>query len=171
MNKQSLLVIALIVIVFGGLLFFRQNNPAQEQFATNGVPPAPAALDKKEVVLEEDEGMMEEDEGMMEEDKMMDEGVMEGGMRVFNVDGGNYSFSLKDIKVKQGETVKIVFNNVGGTHNWVIDEFNASTDTIGTGQTSEVTFIADQAGTFEYYCSVGKHRELGMVGTLVVEVQ
>jgi plastocyanin len=29
--------------------------------------------------------------------------------------------------------------------------------------------VADKKGTFEYYCSVGQHRALGMKGKLVVE--
>ena len=30
-------------------------------------------------------------------------------------------------------------------------------------------FTADKAGSFEYYCSVGEHKAMGMVGTLKVE--
>jgi uncharacterized cupredoxin-like copper-binding protein len=32
-----------------------------------------------------------------------------------------------------------------------------------------VQFVADKTGTFEFYCSVGNHRQMGMVGTLVVQ--
>ena len=38
-----------------------------------------------------------------------------------------------------------------------------------TGQIDEVEFVVDKAGTFEYYCSVGNHRQMGMVGKLIVE--
>jgi len=32
-----------------------------------------------------------------------------------------------------------------------------------------VTFVADKAGEYEFYCSVGQHRANGMVGKLIVK--
>lgn len=90
-------------------------------------------------------------------------------VKTFNVDGDNFSFSLKEIKVKKGDTVKIVFNNKIGFHDWVVDEFNARTKQIQAGQSETIEFVADKTGTFEYYCSVGQHRANGMKGNLIVE--
>lgn len=89
--------------------------------------------------------------------------------KTFNVDGNNFSFSVSEIKVNKGDKVKIVFNNKVGFHDWVIDEFNARTPQIQAGQSATVEFVADKTGTFEYYCSVGQHRQMGMKGKLVVE--
>jgi len=86
-----------------------------------------------------------------------------------NIEGGNFTFSPTEIKVKKGDTVKIVFLNKEGFHDWVLDEFNAKTPQIAVGKTAEVEFVADKSGTFEYYCSVGEHRQMGMKGNLVVE--
>lgn len=86
-----------------------------------------------------------------------------------NVSARNFSFNPTEIRVKKGDTVKIVLDVEAGMHDWVVDEFDAKTDVVSTGQTTEVTFVADQAGEFEYYCSVGNHRQMGMVGTLIVE--
>jgi nitrite reductase (NO-forming) len=85
-----------------------------------------------------------------------------------NVDGGNFKFSPNKIEVKKGDTVEIVFKNTEGFHDFVIDEFNAKTSQIQAGKTETVTFVADKTGSFEYYCSVGTHRQMGMKGTLVV---
>lgn len=87
----------------------------------------------------------------------------------FDVNGGNFYFTPTMIKVKKGDTVKIVFKNDGGMHNWVLDEFNVTMEPNKTGETATVEFVADQVGTFEFYCSVGQHRQMGMKGTLVVE--
>ena len=87
----------------------------------------------------------------------------------FTVTGSNFSFSLKEIKVKKGDTVKITFVNSGGTHDFRIDEFNVATKKIQGGTQEVVTFVVDKEGSFEYYCSVGSHRAMGMKGTLVVE--
>jgi len=54
-------------------------------------------------------------------------------------------------------------------HDFNIDEFDVKLPVTAAGETNSVTFIADTIGEFEYYCSVGQHRQLGQVGTLVVE--
>lgn len=90
-------------------------------------------------------------------------------VKVFELDGGMFYFTPNEIKVKEGDTVKIVLNSVDGMHDWVVDEFNAKTEIANTGETVEVEFVADKAGTYEFYCSVGQHRANGMVGTLIVE--
>ena len=83
--------------------------------------------------------------------------------------GKNFGFSETEIRVKKGDTVEIQFTNEAGFHDWVIDEFNAKTKQLKAGESETVTFVADKAGTFEYYCSVGSHRQMGMVGKLIVE--
>ena len=95
--------------------------------------------------------------------------AMTGETKTFTVNGNNFAFSPSEIRVKQGDTVKIEFKNTGGFHDWVLDEFNARTKQLPDGQSETITFVADKKGTFEFYCSVGKHREMGMKGNLIVE--
>lgn len=98
-------------------------------------------------------------------------------MAVFNLTAEGREFFLEgegegnpDLVVQQGETVEVTLCVTGGTHDWVVDEFNIATDTLSAGdECSTVEFVADQVGEFEYYCSVGSHRAEGMVGRLVVE--
>jgi plastocyanin len=73
------------------------------------------------------------------------------------------------MSVKKGDTVKITFKNTGGFHDLKIDEFKVATKQLQGGASEVVTFVADKAGTFEYYCSVGNHRAMGMKGTLTVQ--
>ena len=87
----------------------------------------------------------------------------------FTVTASNFKYDVKTIKVKKGDTVKILFKNSEGFHDFVIDEFDVATNQIGAEEEDEVEFVVDKAGTFEYYCSVGQHRKNGMVGKLVVE--
>jgi len=87
----------------------------------------------------------------------------------FTVTGKNYSFTPSALTVKQGDKVKITFKNTDGTHDLRIDELNVATKRIKTGQEDTVIFTADKTGTFEFYCSVGRHREMGMKGMLTVE--
>jgi plastocyanin len=87
----------------------------------------------------------------------------------FTVTGSAFKFDPAEIKVKQGDKVRIVFKNSGGMHDWVVDEFNARTKVLQSGQSETIEFVADKTGTFEYYCGVGNHRQMGMKGNLVVE--
>jgi len=92
-----------------------------------------------------------------------------GEVKVFEVSGKSFEYDITEIRVNQGDTVTINFVSSEGFHDWVVDEFDAATDRVQTGGTTSVTFVADKSGTFEYYCSVGSHREQGMVGSLVVD--
>jgi plastocyanin len=92
-----------------------------------------------------------------------------GPVKEFTVDGTNYAFSPATITAKKGDTVKITFKDDDGRHNLVIDGYNVSTEIIGPGNISSVTFVADKAGSFKYFCSVANHEALGMTGTLVVQ--
>ncbi len=96
-------------------------------------------------------------------------GMPIGEVKTFTIIGKPFSFSLSEIRVKEGDTVKIVFQNSEGTHDWVIDEFNVRTPRIGTGESATIEFVASKKGTFEYYCSVGQHRAMGMKGNLIVD--
>lgn len=87
----------------------------------------------------------------------------------FAITGSNFKFSPSAITVNKGDTVKITFVNSGGTHSLVVDGYNVSTPQIASGASSTISFVADKAGTFEYYCSVGTHRQMGMKGTLIVK--
>ncbi|OHB24939.1 MAG: hypothetical protein A2542_01550 [Parcubacteria group bacterium RIFOXYD2_FULL_52_8] len=87
----------------------------------------------------------------------------------FTVTGSNFSFAPAQMRVKQGDTVKITFVNSNGFHDLVIDEFTARTKQLAAGASETIQFVADKKGSFEYYCSIGTHRQMGMKGTLIVE--
>lgn len=87
---------------------------------------------------------------------------------VIELTAKDFAFSETSITVKKGQTVRVELTITDGTHDWVLDEFSAKTKQASTG-TVTVEFTADKTGEFEYYCSVGSHRSMGMVGTLIVE--
>ena len=88
---------------------------------------------------------------------------------VFDLTGKNFEFSTTEMRVKVGDKVTVNFESVGGFHDWVVDAFDAATEKVSEGGTTSVTFVASEAGEYEYYCSVGNHRAQGMVGNLIVE--
>ena len=89
-------------------------------------------------------------------------------VKEFAIVGSNYAFAPATMTVKKGDTVRITLIGTGWNHDLRIDEFNVKTKIIKAGEQDVVEFFADKAGTFEYYCSVGSHRAMGMKGTLTV---
>jgi plastocyanin len=106
------------------------------------------------------------------EDNVIDlpvENESDNSSEVFTVTGKNYEFSRKEIRVKRGDLVRINFSSTEGIHDFRIEGLNVGTEQVSSGQSTSVEFTADTKGLFEYYCSVGDHRQLGMTGILIVE--
>lgn len=89
--------------------------------------------------------------------------------QTFTIKGLDFTYDVKEIKVKKGEKISINFVNTQGFHDLKIDELSVATKQIKAGESEVVTFTPDKVGTFEYYCSVGKHRQNGMWGKITVE--
>lgn len=141
--KNTLFLIIALVVIGGGWWYYSQtaNAPApgtEVGAVSNGMPVPGTNTDEMLVVRE------------------------------FTVEGSNFSFSPSTMTVKKGETVRITFVNKDGFHDFVLDEFGVKTEQIKGGTQEVVEFVADKAGTFEYYCSVGQHRQMGMKGALSV---
>jgi plastocyanin len=101
----------------------------------------------------------------------MTPGMMSSDARVVKITAKDYAFSAKEIRVKKGEKVRLNLTVESGAktiHDWVVDGL-AKTSQIQADESTSVEFTPDTAGTFEYYCSVGSHRQMGMRGTLIVE--
>ncbi len=83
----------------------------------------------------------------------------------------NFEYSQNTINAKPGETITVNLSVGSGSHDFVIDELNVQSETLGGSSTGTVTFTVpeDAAGeTYAFYCSIGNHRSLGMEGQLVI---
>lgn len=96
------------------------------------------------------------------------DGVMLGGIKQGIIEASNFKFEPDAISVNEGDTVAITIKNTQGIHDFVIDELNVKSKTLKEGESEEITFVASKKGTFQFYSSVGQHRVMGMVGTIVV---
>ena len=80
-----------------------------------------------------------------------------------------YEFTPAEIRVKEGDTVKLTVTALDRDHGIEIKQFKVK-QKLRKGEPTSVEFIASQKGTFEFHCSefcgVG-HRH--MKGTLIVE--
>lgn len=84
----------------------------------------------------------------------------------------SYKYEPNVIEAKPGEIIQLTVNNAEGVHDFVIDELNVKSTKLDGAGTDQVTFTIPEdievGTTYEFYCSVGKHREMGMVGTLKI---
>lgn len=76
-------------------------------------------------------------------------------------------FSLNEMAVKKGDTVRVKITNTAGMHDFTIDEMGIKKE-LPLNQEVVVEFVADKVGDFVYYCSMPGHRAGGQWGTLRV---
>lgn len=77
-------------------------------------------------------------------------------------------YSLKEMRVKQGDTVRIKATNTKGMHDLTLDEFGIKQE-LSLNKEVIIEFTADKTGEFTYYCSKPGHRAKGQFGKLIVE--
>jgi plastocyanin len=160
MNKTYMWVVVgvlAVLLVGGGIFLLNQNRASQEvetldeQTEATDMPANPQQATMEAV-------------GTTSTTSAESTGVV----KEFTVTGSSFKFEPAALTVNKGDRVRLTFKNSGGIHDFVIDEFNVRTDRISENQADVVEFTADQTGTFEFYCSVGNHRQMGMKGTLTV---
>ena len=164
-------VLVLVALLAGGYYWYNAQMISEVGMESDGETKTMNTEEERSMESDDtmDGEMDSESDNMMEAEASVDVSGTVGEARNFSVDAFNYGYSVDEIVVNEGDTVTITMTSTDGFHDWVVDEFNAAAARVTTGNTSQVEFIADKKGTYEYYCSVGNHRQLGMVGTLVVE--
>ncbi len=167
MNKT--IIMAIVVIILGAIGYITINNNNHKAMSDE-MRDGEVMLDTMDDNMGKGDSMMDENEVTMT-DKMGEEKMKDDSStsKIFNISGTKFAFDVKEIRAKKGDTITINFKSADGLHDWVVDEFKASTNRVQTGEQTSVTFVADKVGTYEYYCSVGNHRAAGMVGKLIVE--
>lgn len=180
--KSTYLIVLGVIIVIGSVVLLNMKPkevvaPVQTEEKTITVTPTPTSTATEHgMTAEEHAAMMGEatagtDVGMEMPETPVSQGAPTNTntAKTFMIDGTNFAFDVKEMRVKEGDTVTIHFMSADGFHDLVIDEFNVRTEKLKTGGMAMITFVASKKGTFEYYCSVGSHRANGMIGKLVVE--
>lgn len=146
-SSSTPLIMALVIILLGSYYYLNQKPSSEMSMPTSSTTPA---------VVEASPASMPAI------------AVMEGDTKVFTLEGGSFYYKPNLIEVKKGDKVKVIVNSVSMMHDFVIDELKVKSELAKSGSNTTVEFVADQLGSFEFYCSVGQHRAQGMVGTLIV---
>ena len=168
-SKTGLIVgvIVLLVVAAGGYYAW------STQMAPKSTAPVAVEDDQEEAEMETMEAQMDmtttmdASSGAMATESAT--AMMEAGSQTITVEGGNFYFKPNEIKVKMGTPVKLTFSNSQGFHDFVIDDLDIKTQQITAGNNEVVEFTPTKKGKYEFYCSVGQHKQMGMKGTLIVE--
>lgn len=83
----------------------------------------------------------------------------------------DFSYSPNTIAGAPGMPLRIKLTNTQGMHDFVIPELGVASGVIQQGEDTIFEFTIPESAankTYEFYCSIGNHREMGMVGTLLV---
>jgi plastocyanin len=144
MIKKIIILFVVIFLIAIGYLYMQSSS-------SEAIPNIPIVEENK---TSTSDGSTNENNGLIKE---------------FTITSGNFSFMPETLTVNEGDIVRIVIKNETGFHDFVIDEFFIKTNPTNGEGDSIVEFIADKTGSFEYYCSIGTHRQMGMKGTLIVQ--
>lgn len=183
MNSKIIivLIIALMVLLFGCTQVATENdlnNDVDNQQINNTTNETINNTTKDTIIDYYDPDSDGDNIGDMVDysstDVQDDSDMTDSEVTTFYLTGDKFKFFMGEeenptLRVRQGETVRIELRSIDMPHDFVVDELNVATEIFPAGQGGYVEFVADKVGTFEYYCSVGSHRAMGMKGTIIVE--
>ncbi|HKC10683.1 MAG TPA: cupredoxin domain-containing protein [Vicinamibacteria bacterium] len=89
--------------------------------------------------------------------------------RSFDITASRFHFEPDRLEVSEGDAVRLTLHSTDTTHGFGIKELKVEAVIPKGGEPVTVQFVADQAGTFEFFCTEycgARHRY--MRGTLVV---
>jgi nitrite reductase (NO-forming) len=100
-------------------------------------------------------------------------GIADGRMVYIGVGGSVDGQVNPTLTAAIGETVAVtLLNGEGAEHDIAFPSQNARSNRVtGRGASTTIAFTANEAGTFEYNCTLPGHRDAGMDGKFVVTAQ
>lgn len=140
MKNNSLILIVVIILVLGGGYLYLKNQKQMSQPAAKIEQKGKSTTPQSTTAVKE-----------------------------ISMTAKQWEFMPSEVRVKQGETVKLKVKSVDVTHGFSLPDFNID-EKLEPGKEVIVEFVANKKGAFTFFCSVlcGQgHKD--MKGTLVVE--
>ncbi len=177
MRNTILGVVAVVIIATATFLFFKGTtvaptvSPLSESSTLPSVTPEPQQPTTPDPVPTSNDGSVKTEVVVgadLSQEKMPAPLAANAPVVALsmNMDAGNFYFRPDTITAKLNQPLTIKFNN-SGFHTFTINDLGVSQ--VLSGSTGSVTFTPTKKGTFEFYCTVGNHRDLGQKGTIIVE--
>lgn len=90
-------------------------------------------------------------------------------VREIKLTAKKYEYSPNEIRVRQGERVRLLITALDRTHGFELEDFKVKAD-LEKGKETVVEFVADRVGEFPFNCShFCGFGHKGMKGKLIVE--
>lgn len=134
--------VLVVVVVIGGYLYMQDSSSDMKESSETSTTPKPTTTSMNSEVKEFTTTAYYDDKGVW--------------------------FSLKEMRVKVGDTVRVKATNTKGMHDFTVDEFGVN-EVLPLNQEVTIEFVANKKGEFVFYCSVPGHRDKGQWGKLLVE--
>lgn len=129
--------------------------------------PAPAQAPVKVVEIAESADTEEAAPAAKTEDAASEPAAAQ--IREFTLTAKRWEFEPSTIEVNKGDRVVLTITSNDVKHGFAIDDFGVAV-TLEPGKTVTTEFVADKAGTYDFYCSVycGEGHG-GMMGKLIIK--
>jgi len=184
---QALIIglVVLVVVVVGG--FFLFNSPSDDSSSNNPTSQVPGNENVEETVVEEEEEEIDDNPVQCLTDaKLCSDGstvsrtppeclfaecpiVDEVQTKTFDITARQWNFNPSTITVNEGDNVVLNIESIDVNHGFFLSTFGVN-ELLSPGETTNIEFIADEKGSFSFFCNVFCGSGHGsMRGTLVVE--
>ncbi len=166
MNKTATTIIILLIIIGGGYFLLRNNDTEinDDQMENMDQTTSETSMKDDGTILDTST------DTSVDTTVKIETPLTVGEVKEIVIDSSNFKFSTSEITVNQGDKVKIILKNGDGTHDLFLDGYKLKTKILNKpGEIDSIEFVASTKGTFEYYCTIGSHRAMGMTGNLIVK--
>lgn len=92
-------------------------------------------------------------------------GYIEQGVKIT---AEKYKFTPAELTFKAGVPITVILTSVDGSHSFAIDKLKIKSREAEKEKSVVFEFIVEEAGTYEFYCRHGSHKEKGMTGILEI---
>ncbi len=158
------IIIGVLVLVFVGLIGVVGFSAYQKGFVKYD-PTATPIPTRTMIDDPQDRKLGEETQN---DSSLKADGVLMGEIKQIEITASNFKYEPEGFAVNLGDTVTVTFKNTEGFHDFTIEELGVKTKTLEAGGEEQVTFVANKKGSFQFFCSVGQHRAMGMAGVIQV---
>ena len=79
--------------------------------------------------------------------------VVQAETKTFEITAKQWDFIPDTITVNKGDTVQMIINNIDVSHGITIPAFGVN-EMLQPGKVTEFEFVADQRGSFPFFCNV-----------------
>lgn len=150
MKDIVLILVIFVVLIGGGYFLMNRNSTSNQNASVENTMPAPDSQGATEMVVKEEDSAMED-------------------VKEFTMTAKQWFFEPSEIRIKQGNKVKLTIKSIDVTHGFALPDFGVKVD-LQPNIKQTVEFIADKQGEFTFFCSVycGQGHS-GMKGKLIVE--